>query len=70
MEGDRYRFEIDSVTALGIGGGGYYVEYDDIKQISRRETNTVETTLFTIFMLLLVLGVHAADAIDDLLGDE
>lgn len=67
VEGDRYRFKIDSVTARGISGEGRYVAYEDIKKISRKEEmHQSEKALLTIVSVLLVLGIFTIRGVDDL----
>ena len=65
--GDRYRFEIDSVTDQGISGDGHYVAYEDIRKISRKEEMPqAEKFLITVVSVLFVLGIITIKEIGDL----
>ena len=55
-KGQQLNFKVDSVDETGLQGAGQRVAFNDIQSISRKETDTKNTTL-------VVLGVLAAGAI-------
>ncbi len=62
VDGDSYRIKVDAVTGDGIGGSGYYIYYEEIAKISRKETDPDETAgLITAVVLYLALGVYVIE---------
>jgi hypothetical protein len=55
-KGQQLNFKVDSVDETGLQGAGQRIAYNDIQSISRKETDTKNTTL-------VVLGILAAGAI-------
>ena len=55
-KGQQLNFKVDSVDEAGLQGGGQRIAYNDIQSISRKETDTKNTTF-------LVLGILAAGAL-------
>jgi hypothetical protein len=55
-QGQQLQLKIDNVDATGVQGGGQRVAYNDIRTISRKQTDAKRTTM-------VVLGVLAAGAL-------
>jgi hypothetical protein len=65
-DGEFYRIDIGAVTEDGIGGNGYYITYDEIAKISRKETDPEETTSLIVAIVLYVgISIYLAQKLFD-----